>query len=128
MIVENAIGLLKSKWRRLHHHVILEKTREIPGLILCASILHNLCLDNGCVQEDEDIPRTPADKHADQIACGMANADVNANADQARDNFKAKRRAIAAMWLRIQDATERDEPNNLTIFDYRQIYGDTAYM
>ena len=43
-IVENAFGLLKMKLRRLHQHSIAKSTRVIPQLILCACVLHNICI------------------------------------------------------------------------------------
>ena len=53
-IVENAFGLLKMKWRRLHQHSIAESTRVVPQLILCACMLHNICIDAGDVNDEED--------------------------------------------------------------------------
>ena len=53
-VVENAFGLLKMKWRRLHQHSIAESTAIIPQLILCACILHNICIDAGDVNAEED--------------------------------------------------------------------------
>ena len=53
-VVENAFGLLKMKWRRLHQHSIAESTRVVPQLILCACVLHNIRIDAGDVNEEED--------------------------------------------------------------------------
>ena len=53
-IVENAFGLLKMKWRCLHQHSIAESTRVIPQLILCPCVLHNICIDAGDVNDEED--------------------------------------------------------------------------
>jgi DDE superfamily endonuclease len=56
-VVENAFGLLKMKWRRLHQHSIQESTRIIPELVLCACILHNICIDAGDVNDEEVLSR-----------------------------------------------------------------------
>ena len=53
-VVENAFGLLKMKWRRLHQHSIAENTNIIPQLVLCACVLHNICIDAGDVNAEED--------------------------------------------------------------------------
>lgn len=53
-VVENAFGLLKMKWRRLHQHSIAESTRLILQLVLCACVLHNVCIDAGDVNEEEE--------------------------------------------------------------------------
>ena len=53
-VVENAFGLLKMKWRRLHQHSIAENTNIIPRLVLCACVLHNICIDAGDVNAEED--------------------------------------------------------------------------
>jgi hypothetical protein len=52
-IVENAFGLLKMKWRRLHKHSVAEGTTLIPQLILCACVLHNICIDAGDQNDEE---------------------------------------------------------------------------
>jgi DDE superfamily endonuclease len=52
-VVENAFGLLKMKWRRLHQHAIAECTRVVPHIILCACVLHNICIDAGDVNDEE---------------------------------------------------------------------------
>ena len=53
-VIENAFGLLKMKWRRLHQHSVAENTILIPQLILCACVLHNICIDAGDVNAEED--------------------------------------------------------------------------
>ena len=53
MSVENAFGFLKMKWRRLHQHAIAECTRVVPHIILCACVLHNICIDAGDVNDEE---------------------------------------------------------------------------
>ena len=53
-VVENAFGLLKVKWRRLHQHTIAENTNIIPRLVLCACVLHKICIDAGDVNAEED--------------------------------------------------------------------------
>lgn len=121
VLVENTIGLLKTKWRRLQHHVILEKTDLIPALVLCAGILHNMCIDANCVTGDEDVPRTPAEKRLDRESCRLADADVNADADNARAAFKQKRAKIAKFWARIR---EGEHP---PLADFKSVFGPLAH-
>ena len=72
-IVENAFGLLKMKWRRLHQHSIAECTRVVPQLILCACVLHNICIDAGDVNEDENAAvRDAAEAAADRVEINAA--------------------------------------------------------
>ena len=67
-VVENAFGLLKMKWRRLHQHAIAECTRTVPQIILCACVLHNICIDAGDINEEEDAAVRDAAEAADDRA------------------------------------------------------------
>jgi hypothetical protein len=72
-VVENAFGLLKMKWRRLHQHSIQESTRIIPELVLCACVLHNICIDAGDVNDEEDAAvRDEEDARADRVEINAA--------------------------------------------------------
>lgn len=72
-VVENAFGLLKMKWRRLHQHSIQESTRIIPELVLCACVLHNICIDEGDVNEEENAAvRDEDDARADRAEINAA--------------------------------------------------------
>ena len=72
-VVENAFGLLKMKWRRLHQHSIQESTRIIPEIVLCACILHNICIDAGDVNDEEDAAvRDPIEARADRAEINLA--------------------------------------------------------
>ena len=72
-IVENAFGLLKMKWRRLHQHSIAECTRVVPQLILCACVLHNICIDAGDVNDEENAAvRDAAEAAADRVEINAA--------------------------------------------------------
>lgn len=44
IIVECAFALLKGRFRRLK--TVVAKLENIPNIIVCACVLHNLCLDN----------------------------------------------------------------------------------
>ena len=62
------------KWRRLHQHSIAESTRLIPQLVLCACVLHNVCIDAGDVNEEEegavrDLAEAAADRVEIYAAC-----------------------------------------------------------
>ena len=71
--VENAFGLLKMKWRRLHQHSITESTRLIPQLVLCARVLHNVCIDARDVNEEEEgAVRDLAEAAADRVEINAA--------------------------------------------------------
>ena len=79
-VVENAFGLLKMKWRRLHQHSIAESTRVVPQLILCACVLHNICIDAGDVNEEEDAAiRDEAEAVADRVEINAACDRILAN-------------------------------------------------
>lgn len=79
-IVENAFGLLKMKWRRLHQHSIAESTRVIPQLILCACVLHNICIDAGDINDEEDAAiRDEEEAAADRIEINAACNRILAN-------------------------------------------------
>lgn len=72
-IVENAFGLLKMKWRRLHQYSIQESTRIIPELVLCACILHNICIDAGDVNHEEQAAvRDEAEARVDRAEINAA--------------------------------------------------------
>lgn len=69
VIVECCIGLLESKWRRLLQFSIEENTALIPHIILCACILHNICVDAGDVDFIEaQAQRSDIEKEVDRVA------------------------------------------------------------
>ena len=72
-VVENAFGLLKMKWRRLHQHSIAEHTTIIPQLVLCACVLHNICIDSGDINAEEDAAvRNEDERLADRQEINLA--------------------------------------------------------
>ena len=79
-VVENTFGLLKMKWRRLHQHSIAEHTGIIPQLVLCACVLHNVCIDAGDVNTDEDAAvRNAEERLADRHEINLARERVLGN-------------------------------------------------
>ena len=79
-VVENAFGLLKMKWRRLHQHSIAEHTNIIPQLVLCACVLHNICIDAGDVNAEEDAAvRNEEERLADRHEINFAQERVLGN-------------------------------------------------
>ncbi|OXU17986.1 hypothetical protein TSAR_016836 [Trichomalopsis sarcophagae] len=44
MMVERTIGLLKGRWRYFLDKLPMKRTDLIPYYIVCARVLHNLCL------------------------------------------------------------------------------------
>lgn len=91
-VVENAFGLLKMKWRWLHQHSIAENTVLIPQLILCACVLHNICIDAGDVNAEEDAAvRNDEERLADKN-------EINAACDRVlRNNGESKKFMITLL-------------------------------
>lgn len=86
-IVENCIGLLKIKWRRFHKHQIAEETDIVPDLIICACVLHNICIDAGDVNAEEaGAVRDPDERYEEQreIALAYNRVTNNVHADMMR--------------------------------------------
>lgn len=46
VIVEHVYGLLKGRFRRLLHFIELTNINFVVNLVVCACILHNMCVDN----------------------------------------------------------------------------------
>ena len=46
MVIERAFALLKGRFRRLKY-LDITRIQDIPGIIIVACVLHNICLDNG---------------------------------------------------------------------------------
>ncbi|CAG8596177.1 2468_t:CDS:2 [Scutellospora calospora] len=55
MIVENAFGILKARWRILLHKIYCTELERIVRIIHACCILHNFCIDNGDLLSFEDI-------------------------------------------------------------------------
>ncbi|XP_037933492.1 putative nuclease HARBI1 [Teleopsis dalmanni] len=49
IVIEDAFGRMKTRFRRLLHFMEQQRTPAITNLIMCACILHNIC----CSQNDE---------------------------------------------------------------------------
>jgi len=71
--IERAIGLLKSKWRRLHY-LEMHDVKKIAEVIVSTCVLHNFVLekeqyddDEICLQED-DTPDTNGDENNLQVS------------------------------------------------------------
>ena len=78
--VENAFWLLKIKWHRLHQHSIAEHTSIIPQLVLCACVLHNISIDAGDVNVEEDAAvRNAEERLADRHEINLAQERVLEN-------------------------------------------------
>lgn len=57
----------------MHQHSIQESTRIIPEIVLCACILHNICIDAGDVNDEEDAAvRDPIEARADRAEINLA--------------------------------------------------------
>lgn len=46
VVVEQAFGILKSKFRRLFY-LNMKRIDQVPSVLMTACILHNICLSNG---------------------------------------------------------------------------------
>lgn len=131
VIVECCIGLLKMKWCRLHHHLIEERTEVIANYILAACILHNICIDAGDVNAEEDAAErdpeeTAADKAAIRAAYGhvlagdqaLMSEDAEARVAQADE----KMREIFAFWSALQE-----DGAFIHMEDLRGAFGEAAF-
>jgi len=52
MTIEHAFGMLKSQWQILSNPIRMKSIEKIINLIEVSCILHNMCIDNNCTQED----------------------------------------------------------------------------
>jgi hypothetical protein len=130
VIVENSFGLLKMKWRRLHQHSIAEKTELIPELVLCACILHNICIDAGDVNAIEaNAIRVPAEKEEERQdindgynrIVGLEGLNMMTNAADLIEDYKTKREQIFDMFVNISNDVE------LTLSALRAVHGPNAF-
>ena len=88
VIIENAFGILKMRWRRLHNFHIVEDVDLVPKLVKVACILHNLCrqhqdfLETGAgFGHDEGGPRD-----AQELMLRMMAGEPDAHGDQLDDH------------------------------------------
>ena len=94
-VVENTFGLLKMKWRRLRQHSIAEHTNIIPQLVLCACVLHNVCIDAGDVNTDEDAAvRNAEERLADRHEINLARERVLGNIGESMSRPKINTSAM----------------------------------
>ncbi|KAL2087194.1 hypothetical protein ACEWY4_018253 [Coilia grayii] len=54
VVVERAFGILKTRWRAIFLKALEVDIRYVPEVILCCTILHNICLSQGDVLDVED--------------------------------------------------------------------------
>ena len=54
MVVERAFGILKTRWRAIFLKALEVDILFIPEVIVCCTILHNICLSQGDVLDPED--------------------------------------------------------------------------
>jgi hypothetical protein len=130
-IVENAIGLLKMKWRRFHKHQIAELTDIIPDLILCAIVLHNICIDAGDVTAEEDVAVRDEDEAAEERAeinaaySRVANAVAASMSEDAEEQVQSARNKTLSIFDMWCDYYYDKIPMHLD--DLRNIYGEDAF-
>lgn len=77
--VENAIGLLKTKFRRLLHFTEQIQLHLIVNLIYSACVLHNMCLieeDTDCTDEDPEILENYVEQHPNTSINGEIRRDL----------------------------------------------------
>jgi hypothetical protein len=129
-IIENAIGLLKMKWRRFYKHQIDEETEIIPDLVLAACVLHNICIDANDVNAEEANAvrdeEEAAEERAEIIAAynrvlSHAHASMMINADQLVEAAKQKVRNIFTLWL------DHRAGEVINLEDLRHVYGPAAF-
>lgn len=57
IVVEHAIGLLKSRFRRLLHFTEQVNLNQVKNIVTCACILHNICINqNDSILENQNEP------------------------------------------------------------------------
>ncbi|XP_059915796.1 uncharacterized protein LOC132463548 [Gadus macrocephalus] len=54
VVVERAFGILKTRWRAIFLKALEVDVLFVPEVILCCTILHNICLSQGDVLDPED--------------------------------------------------------------------------
>lgn len=54
MVVENAFGLLKTRFRRLLHFTEHSDLKTVVNLTIASCVLHNICIDEKDDWDDED--------------------------------------------------------------------------
>ena len=54
VVVERAFGILKTRWRAIFLKALEVDVLFVPEVILCCTILHNICLSRGDVLDPED--------------------------------------------------------------------------
>ncbi|XP_053192738.1 uncharacterized protein LOC128376912 [Scomber japonicus] len=62
-IVERSFGMLKTRWRSIFFKALEVDVTYVPEVIVCCTVLHNICMSNGDLLEpDADVrgPRRPA--------------------------------------------------------------------
>ena len=127
-IVENAFGLLKMKWRRLHQHSIAENTKIIPLLVLCACVLHNICIDAGDV-DDEENAAVEVVRQADRVIINRACERVLRNngngfahgAPILVNDYRVKLGLMYNMWVNLREGMI------ITLNELKIVYGAAAY-
>ncbi|XP_071636127.1 putative nuclease HARBI1 isoform X3 [Temnothorax longispinosus] len=54
--IENAFGILKARFQQLLLQIDMHKVEKITKFIVCCCVLHNLCIDNNDIWDEDDIP------------------------------------------------------------------------
>lgn len=130
VVVENCFGLLKMKWRRLHQHSIAEKTDIIPELIICACILHNICIDAGDVNDvEQNAIRSPEEVEEDreELNAGydriinIEGLNMATNASNLVAEYREKQLRMFDMWINVREKVP------ITLVDLIEVYGGEAF-
>lgn len=130
-IIENAIGLLKMKWRRFHKHQIAEETDIIPDLIICGCVLHNICIDAGDVNQAEDNVANDDDEDdkaeiraAFNRVMSSPQALMGHAADIRVQEGKDKRNRIFDYWINYN--LDKTVPHDID--DIQHVFGNDAFL
>ena len=68
-VVERSFGILKTRWRSIFLKALEVDVRFVPEVIVCCTVLHNICLTNGDLLEpDADVGRAAEDQPAPEPA------------------------------------------------------------
>ena len=75
MVVERSIGLLKNRFRKLKTMMDIDKTDDLPEIIVSACILHNICIIEDDINDFLDDSNDDDDNEDDVFPPGVGVVD-----------------------------------------------------
>ncbi|XP_068447490.1 putative nuclease HARBI1 [Clinocottus analis] len=75
-VVERSFGILKTRWRSIFLKALEVDVRFVPEVIVCCTVLHNICLTNSDLLEpDADVGRAAEDQPAPEPPGNVSGAE-----------------------------------------------------